>query len=233
VLALKLIKPKHSIAFDNIKTKPCFEKTIPTPDREKTHMLERMAAMAGALGGIKGDLRPVVYPEPGLKEKILLAQEKITGKKGAVITLNLSAGHKSRYWQPEKWEALAGVLLKKYGKAWIKVLYSPADASEAAALIKKINSPRVLRYDGKSLHDFLAHIAASDMLVSPDTSAVHAACALGVPVLGLYPEPCWNFVSWKPRGKNTKAIRSPKDGVDNIGLEEVRKAVIKMAGNIF
>jgi heptosyltransferase IV len=229
VLALKLIKPKHSIAFDNIKTKPCFEKTIPTPDREKTHMLERMAAMAAALGGIRRDLRPVVYLKPGLKEKLRLEQEQITGKKGAVITLNISAGHKSRYWQQEKWEALAAALLKKYGKAWIRILHSPADEKEAAALIKKINSPRVLRYDGKSLHDFLAHIAASDMLVSPDTSAVHAACARGVPVTGLYPEPYWNFVSWKPSGRNTMAIRSPKDGVENIAFEQVRGPVLKMA----
>jgi ADP-heptose:LPS heptosyltransferase len=229
VLALKIIKPKHSIAFENNKTKSCFEKTIPTPNRDKTHMLERMSVMAAALGGIKLDLKPVVYPKPGLKEKILLEQEKITGKR-CIIAFNLSAGHASRYWHLGKWELLAGSLLKKFQNIRIKILYSPNDAKLATGLIEKIGSSRVLKYDGKNLHDFIAHIAASDMLVSPDTSAVHAACSLGVPVLALYPEPYWNFVSWKPSGKNTKAIRSPRDGVDNIVFEKVRDAAVKMAG---
>jgi ADP-heptose:LPS heptosyltransferase len=234
ILALKLLGPKSSIAFHNKKTEGVFGKTVLIPSREKSHVLERLAVMAAALGVPmkKTCLLPAVYLKPGLMEKIIFTQRKITGKQKNMISLNISAGHKSRYWQPEKWEALAKALLKKYGKARIKILNSPADAAGAAALMKKINSPRVLRYDGKSLHDFLAHIAASDMLVSPDTSAVHAACALGVPVTGLYPEPYWNFVSWKPSGKNTKAIRSPKDGVDNIGFEEVKRVVLSMAGKL-
>jgi len=231
VLAQKLLGAKQSIAFHNQKTAGVFDVTVPIASREKSHVLDRMAVMAAALGAPAGKagLVPCVYLKPGLKEEMLAAQQKAAGHKNKVIALNISAGHASRYWQTEKWQALARALLKKYPGVWIKVLNSPADTKDAKALIKGIGSPRVLPYHRKNLHEFLAEIAISDMLVSPDTSAVHAACGLGVPVTGLYPEPYWNFVSWKPSGKNTAAIRSPKDGVGNIGFDQVSKVVLKMA----
>lgn len=86
----------------------------------------------------------------------------------------------------------------------------------------------MLPYAKKSLDDFLAAIAASDMLVLPDTSAVHAACAFGIPVLGLYPEPLWNFVSWRPSNGNCRAVRAKGETVDSIPKDEVIKEALKM-----
>ncbi len=234
ILAKKLVGGKHSIAFNNRKSEGVFEKTIPTLIKEKSHVLQRLNVMAAALGMPfkANEAIPAVSLKPGLKEEIIREREALTGKGKKVIAINLSAGHASRYWAVEKWESLIRALVKKHPKAFIKILCSPADIKEAKALAAWINSPKILPVKTSNLHGFLAEIAASDMLITPDTSAVHAACALGVPVLGLYPEPYWNFVSWKPSGKNNMAIRSKNDGVDGIGLDEVCKAALKMAGMI-
>jgi ADP-heptose:LPS heptosyltransferase len=114
----------------------------------------------------------------------------------------------------------------------LKILSAPADETLRLKLLAKLPEGRLMPRAGKALDDFFACIAAGDMLVSPDTSAVHAACAFDIPVLGLYPEPYWNFISWRPLGKNNHAIRSPKEGVDSISAGQGIKAAVKMLKNI-
>jgi ADP-heptose:LPS heptosyltransferase len=220
VFALRLIGPKHSVAFRNQKSEGVFEKTVVTLVKDKSHVLERLGQMALALG-IKfrnADLLPVVYLKPGSG----IAKDPVVG-------LNISAGHPSRYWSIDKWAGLALTIIAKFPKFKLCILYSPADARLAAELYYKINAPeKLVQFKAGGLHDFLAAISSCGALVSPDTSAVHAACALGVPVVGLYPEPYWNFVSWKPTSKNSAAIRSTGDTVDAIPLKDVQSAVIQL-----
>jgi ADP-heptose:LPS heptosyltransferase len=220
VMALKLIKPKHSLAFKNSKSEGVFEKTAVTLEKEKSHVLERLSQPALALG-LKiepGELLPVVYLKPGT-----------IPVKDHIIGLNISAGHPSRYWSPENWEALAKTLLIKFPEFKIMIIHSPADIKLAVALKTQIGLPeRTADFKAGGLFDFLTAIASCSILISPDTSAVHAASAFKVPVLGLYPEPYWNFVSWKPSGKNSIAIRSSGRGLDPITWEEARQAALEI-----
>jgi ADP-heptose:LPS heptosyltransferase len=229
ILAVKLISPEKSIAFDNDKSRGIFTFTVKTLVKDKSHVLERLSVMAAGLGinAKKTLLRPAVYLKPGLLDKTIRAQEKITGKGAKIVTLNISAGHKLRFWSVEKWVAMGRALQKQDEKVFIRVLGSPADHEAAEKTAASIGG-RLLPCAKKSLDDFLAAIAASDMLVSPDTSAVHAACAFGVPVLGLYPEPLWNFVSWRPSNANCRAVRAKGDTVDSIPQDEVIKEALKM-----
>jgi ADP-heptose:LPS heptosyltransferase len=230
VLVMKLLAPEKSIAFDNEKSRGVFKHTVKTLVKDKSHVLERLSVMAAGLGinASKTLLRPAVYLKPGLLEKTIKVQEKITGNGAKLITLNISAGHKSRFWSVEKWAELGRVLQKQDKNVFIMVLGSPADHEEAEKIVASIGG-KILPYAKKSLDDFLAAIAASDLLISPDTSAVHAACAFGVPVLGLYPEPLWNFVSWRPSNANCRAVRAKGETVDSIPEDEVIKEALKMA----
>src|ERR1035437_503477 len=234
LLALRLIRPKQSMAFKNSKSTGVFDITVPTLEKEKSHVLDRLGVYLQALGinKNKNEMKPFVSLAHGSLDNVKMAQDKITKKKGAIVALNISAGHESRYWRLEKWETLAKSLLRVSPKVYLRVLYAPADEKLAAVLREKLPAERLMPPGGGSLNGFLTDIAAADMLVSPDTSAVHAACAFGVPVLGLYPEPYWNFVSWKPLGKKNYAIRSTKDGVASIAADEAVKAAVNMAKKI-
>ena len=233
VLSVKLLAPASSIAFDNSKSRGVFSKTVTTLVKEKSHVLERLSVMAGALGlQTKNSwLKPVVYLKPGSLEKMKGRLSAAAGKNGKIVCLNISAGHRSRYWQQEKWAALGQAVLRADKKTFIVVLASPGDLKQAAAITAAIGG-RILPAEKRSFNDFLSVIAASDMVISPDTSAVHAACAFDVPVLGLYPEPYWNFVSWRPANPNCFAIRARGDGVGSIPQDEVIKAAAKMVKKI-
>ena len=79
-----------------------------------------------------------------------------------------------------------------------------------------------------SFHHFVAYISCADILISPDTSAIHIACAFRIPLVGLYPAVEWNFQRWRPVGTLSETVR-PKDGlVPDIQAEEVIDAYTKL-----
>ena len=234
VLALYLIRPRLSMAFSNPKSDGVFDITVQTPHKEDSHVLERLALYAQALGVTipTTDMRPVVALKPGSLDAMERAQGHILGHAGRVVALNISAGHESRCWASAKWEALSHALLAVSPRVYLRILNAPPDGALARALRSALPGARVLPQAGESLNDFLAAIAASSMLVSSDTSAVHAACAFDVPVLGLYPEPYWNFVSWRPLGGKNCTIRSRSGGVDSIPAQEAMETAVEMLRGI-
>jgi ADP-heptose:LPS heptosyltransferase len=231
LLALKIINPKQSFAFLNKKSEGAFEHTIKSIPKDRSHVLERLQIFANSIGikSSKKELRAVVYLKAETLEQTLLRQKELAGKNAKIITLNLSAGHSSRYWETEKWEKLANKLLSVNKNIWIKILYSSKDVKMFRMLTSNLKNNRILAAPPGSLNNFLTAIAASDLLVSPDTSAVHAACALNVPVVGLYPEAEWNIASWRPFGVKNIVVRSAdKNGIASIPYDMVEKAVLKM-----
>lgn len=236
-LALRLIRPQSSLAFHNDLSSAVFENTIPTLPKEKSHALERLAAAAKALGvrSRPADLRPVAYiPKNRFREEQARQNQRTGGGRGArVVALNLSAGHGSRYWAPEKWSGLARALLRARKDVWLKILCAPKDSALADQLAAVLDPSRVLPRNPAGFHDFLVAIATSDLVVTADTSAVHAAAAFGVTVLGLYPEPLWNLVSWKPLGVRNKVLRSTStEGIDVIPLSRVQEAALELLRKI-
>ena len=174
-------------------------------------------------------MRPAVSLNNELLNKTISAQKEITGTKAKIISLNLSAGHPSRYWSISKWEKLANKLLSLKKNIWLNILYSPKDIKLYKTLVSNLNTSRLLPKSDRDLNGFLTAIATSDLLVSPDTSAIHAACSLKIPIVGLYPETAWNFASWRPYGVDNIVIQSDnKDSIDNISYDKVEKAVLKM-----
>ena len=207
------------MAFSNPKSDGVFDITVQTPHKEDSHVLERLALYVVAL-------------KPGSLDAMERAQGHILGHAGRVVALNISAGHESRCWASAKWEALSHALLAVSPRVYLRILNAPPDGALARALRSALPGARVLPQAGESLNDFLAAIAASSMLVSSDTSAVHAACAFDVPVLGLYPEPYWNFVSWRPLGGKNCTIRSRSGGVDSIPAQEAMETAVEMLRGI-
>ena len=228
ILALKLLNPKHSVAFYNEKTKNSFEYTVKTFSKAKSHLIKRIAKILDFFGISYNcrELRPVLYTDENMIKELKKEKNKIACKDGFLISVNISAGHISRYWQNENWINLIKELLKFSSKIKIWILSSPKDKKIKKYIIEKIGDNRVFELSKNDLHYFLSAIAVSDLLISPDTSAIHCACGFGTPVIGLYPEPYWNFVSFKPIGVKNIVIRSKKGGVDSIGFNEVKKKTI-------
>jgi ADP-heptose:LPS heptosyltransferase len=194
------------------------------PPKERSHVLERMASAGKALGlsAPRSAYKPVVPLDPRA-----LSRARARSRKGLPVALNLSAGHPSRYWPLERWRSLAQALLDADPRVSLQILHGPGDAGLARGLEQGLPSSRLRPSPGPGLWEFLAAIPANRLLITPDTSAVHAASAFGVPVVGLYPEPAWNAVSWGPWGPGHCIVRSPEGGLPGLPLEPVRAAALR------
>ena len=72
----------------------------------------------------------------------------------------------------------------------------------------------------------LAMIQNADVVVSPDTYAVHAASAWNKPVIALYEPSVLSVDSWEPLSDTYAQIIAPNGkAVSDIGVPEVMKAL--------
>jgi ADP-heptose:LPS heptosyltransferase len=222
-LARNLFKPGRTAVFRGTGARA--DLVMDAPPKERSHVLDRMASASRALGfrAPAGLFRPRVPLDAGR-----LSRARARAAAGLGVALNLSAGHPSRYWPLDRWQALALALLKADARLTLQILHDRRDSALAQRLERALPAGRCRPAGGPGLWDFLEDIASNRLLISPDTSAVHAACGLGVPVLGLYPEPAWNLASWGPRGPGHRALRSPQGGLESLPLEPVRAAALGM-----
>ena len=78
----------------------------------------------------------------------------------------------------------------------------------------------------------LAIIQKADLVVSPDTYAVHAASAWNKPVIALYEPSVLSVDSWKPLSDTYAQIVAPTGkAVSDIGVPEVMKALAHLLAN--
>jgi ADP-heptose:LPS heptosyltransferase len=84
------------------------------------------------------------------------------------------------------------------------------------------HSSSIQRVDTKSILEAAALVAAVDLLLSPDTSIVHFAAALGTPIVAFHP-----FEDeWLPyRAKSVVLFPKRREPISTIGVAEVRDAI--------
>jgi ADP-heptose:LPS heptosyltransferase len=106
----------------------------------------------------------------------------------------------------------------------IIILHAKKDYQKAKNLSLTFNSNNIFQMKYHSFQHFAAYIRHSNLLITPDTSAVHVASAFNVPVIALYPGVEWNFVSWQPLSDLKISLVSKTERINDISVEEVLKA---------
>lgn len=141
---------------------------------------------------------------------------KMTGDKNNLMKFgyNLSAGAPTRIWAEEKSIDLLRRITETYKNCKIILFTVPSERNRADGILKKLNGRVELLPDKLNLIEVSAMIARLDIMISPDTSLVHIARALKVPVVGLYSRYMKNFLLWRPYGQEHGAVVSGND--DNI-----------------
>ncbi len=127
---------------------------------------------------------------------------------------NLSAGSRTRIWAEEKSVELLTKILQADRNCSVIIFAVSADRRRAERLRRRFNERVYLVPDGLNLTEASAIISKLDVLISPDTSLVHIARALHVPVVGLYSRFMKNFLLWRPYDQQVGAVVSGND--DNI-----------------
>jgi ADP-heptose:LPS heptosyltransferase len=187
---------------------------VECPSKERTHISERLRLIPEAVGMRFASEEVVpsmdLGPDEAAHARESLAPLRRPGMR--IIAVNLSAGHPSRYWQMEKWRHFLKKIAADDPTAAFAFLTAPGDEALAREAETILPVERRIVPSPAGFQAFAALIAAADLLISPDTSAVHIASAFRVPVLGLYPAVEWNLVSWRPLATIAEVVY-PREGV--------------------
>ena len=183
------------------------------------HYVDRMLAPLRQLApGTTFPRRPSVHVPA---ETVARIDERMGGGGAGVVTVNVSAGHPSRSWEPGKWKELVASLSARNAVAAVS---SRADRPLAEAVCAASRNARPIAT--ATILEVAAVVARSIAVVSPDTSIVHLASAFDVPTVGLYPSIAWNAARFAPLAHHSRMVLASEDQpVSRIAVREVLDAI--------
>ncbi len=197
------------------------------------HIIENTLKVLHAFGietdSLSGFAPPYISPEAYAKAERFIAS-LTNGASPVLLTgYNLSAGSPTRIWAEEKSAALVERLVS-FRPNQIVVLFAIGKDRQRARRLKEKFPDRVFLIPDKlSLMEASAVISKLDVLISPDTSLVHIARALQVPVVGLYSRFMKNFLLWRPYGQEIGAVVSGNDdNIFDISVDDVYQTYLEV-----
>lgn len=216
----KIIKAKRIVGFrfTSYKSSDLFSH----PSKDKTHIIERISFLLNELGIDlnQNEIHPKLYL--GNKENIDVGKQLNQYKEqNKIVAINLSAGADIRYWKIENWIELINLLHTQLPEILFLPLSTDKDDHLRFKIFEKVNKEFLIAQKFTSFHHFASYIYQSDFLISPDTSAVHIASAFNKPMVAIYPDYEWNYISWKPLSNNFKAIKSNSNYINSVSVDEV------------
>lgn len=139
-----------------------------------------------------------------------------------IIAINISASSKRRFWGIQNFRIFCQQLLIQYPHLGCFLLYAPSDYHQAQEIRANIASDRCKLFPPtRHIDDFAALIDAANILISPDTSAIHFASALNKPVVGLFQR---KNRQWYPYDVPSRIVETTKGLISSIPVEDVMEA---------
>lgn len=232
-MILKLMRGKEIFGFAFNKTKEYLTTSVVQPPKTETHIIERTAYLLEKAGIYCGsdDKKPILYLGDQEKSDISNHLNNISRNR-QLLSMNFSAGAPIRYWKTEYWCELIRLIISRFPSIKIILLSHPKDKVLRERISSNFESDSIIIPKDFSFQHHASYIYFSDMLISPDTSAIHIASAFRKPVIGLYPNYEWAFVSWQPYGTPHRSIKSSAENISEIQPQEVFNAYLELSQEI-
>ncbi len=184
-------------------------------------MLEETVSILEVLGGsIDGrDICPLLFPWPGMAAATSSSEPR--------IGVNISAGDRYREWSLESWTEAIQMMLERFPEFTVHIFTPPSDP-RGDLLAESFPGGRVTAM--KHTPDILevcAELSHMRVLVTPDTSMVHMADALGVPVVVMYISR-EKLTLWKPCRVVFRAVVSRDGTMDSVNAGDVVDALAEI-----
>jgi ADP-heptose:LPS heptosyltransferase len=222
-IVLNMVNAKQRFLFMKHPTKPLINDVVMDGDWHSQHYSARHQRFLETLGAsskpYKYDIRLNIEP-PHIT----------TQRDGLLMVINSQSSTKNRslsiYWLRE----FMGAILKQHGNIHIQLLSaSAAHEAQQRSAFADFGS----RVDVTICHPTVSHslavIQAADVVLSPDTYAVHAAGSWNIPVIALY-EPSGSTMDlWAPASDSYVQICAPTGkAVSDIGTQDASGALGKL-----
>jgi lipopolysaccharide heptosyltransferase I len=157
------------------------ERLGPVP--EEDHVIRKNLALLRAIGIDDDRIEfPLVIPDPLIEKARVLTGDLGLPPGRPFILINTGAAWASKRWRPEKWIGVAE-RLKACGLPML-LLWGNTDERAIADAVGRTTGVPLVPF--LSLPEVMALIQAASLLISGDTFALQVACALSVPVVGIF-----------------------------------------------
>lgn len=224
-LLLKFFDAKFKLGFNFDKQKKYLTHSVEQLNKESTHLVERYAYLLKTSGlEITDEItRPIIYLDKSIEERITSELSKLK-QNHKLIGLNISSGAPIRKYNVENWIKLISSLTDKHKEIKILILFDSQDVKDAEHILNSFKGDLVIKTKCNTFQRFAATIKNLDLLITPDTSAVHVCSALQIPVIALYPNTKWSNVSFAPYKTIYKTITSKTEEIKDIPIQKIETA---------
>lgn len=152
------------------------------------------------------------------------AAERVAGSAAETIRLlvNLSASEQKRRWADENFVTVLKAVRAAHPTIPIVVMGLPSESESVSAVAHAVGAEAA---STPALRDALALVAASDRVLTPDTSISHAASAFNKPVVVLLRRDCDPYAPWDVPGE---LVFWDGETVHGLRTETVLPAVLRL-----
>lgn len=201
-LLAKLARAKVKIGYnDNSNT--TFHHSVPSNIQNKDlHFTERVFNALKYLGISSPNKtpKPELFIPDELSNKARNFYNTLSSKENLLI--NLSATSEARIYSAENWsKVIAAIDSNKYN---IILSFMPNEQKIADRLQQIF--PAIIFANSHSIEEFIALIKHCDLLISPDTSAVHIAAAFEKKLIALFNDYPENYAKFRTVNPNATII---------------------------
>jgi ADP-heptose:LPS heptosyltransferase len=156
--------------------------------------------------------------------------ESCDSQPGDCAAVNISAGGSNRDWSLDRYEAVCRNI-RSMGLVPL-IVSSPDDRGKAEELSGRMEDALLSPVTPTILH-LSAVMKGVLLLVSPDTSTVHLAASLGIPVVGMYLPFDPALPKWYPWGVPSRVVMSDSsENFDSVSPEGVSAAVREIVAGL-
>jgi len=146
------------------------------------HKVDHNLTLVGSAGAATSKARYPISVRPEEESEVATELEKHNLKD--FFVMSPGGGWRSKCWPPERYGELHGKIVSRFG--WRGVIgFGPGEENLAREVVSAAgdSSPVAIPM---GLGPLIALLRRAKFVVAADTGPLHLACALGVPVVGLY-----------------------------------------------
>ncbi|MBX3044231.1 MAG: glycosyltransferase family 9 protein [Candidatus Kapabacteria bacterium] len=179
---IKMIKPLYSLGFEkeNFQT---YTHIVPLPDKRLVHIVERIANLLMPFGvnPSNNDLKLSFRLSPA---ETLRAKEMMKAIGDRILGINLSGSDRSKYWGTENYINFILKFSELFGDFDIVIFSMPEYKTELDEILKNTKAKNAPK--SNSFVQYASYLSVCDLILTPDTAAVHLASAFDIPCLSLH-----------------------------------------------
>lgn len=200
-LVIRWCRPRAAVGL--LHAEPgLYTHAAPTLDPASAHPVERFAQLLLPFGiDPAGESLDLEYPLSAAD--VARARTVLGDSRLRRLGVNVSGRQAERYWGTANYVALIRTIMERHREFEVLVCGAPQDAPQVARIAAETGAHGVP--PGATLTEFAAILHELDLLVTPDTVAVHLAAAWKIPTVALYhPEP--GVAPWVPYHTRCRAV---------------------------